>query len=221
MALLFCSCSQTTVHLYSRYLSDSQIKAIDKKLVAADFIVKPNHLKFPKSIVQSSLTYSPTISDPNAVNNVINTMANIGWDINNTSMLFTDNHWYKENSIALMLVPPNVDPQALTNQQDWANDYTSQDCEHNLILNLDLSGKYQILTDQNLLLKHDYAIGKWTISDFPYLELRAKDSDWGFYFELKNYVVTDKVGEIQISELRPMSNYNIFAGCTFMHGVRK
>jgi hypothetical protein len=220
MALLFCSCSQTTVHLYSRYLSDPQIEAINKELVAADFIVKRNQLEFPKSVIQSSLTYSPLIDDRNAVNKLINSMSLIGWDIQQTSMLFTDNHWYKENSIALMLLPPDVNPQAATNQRDWANEYPSQHCELNLTIHLESSGQYRILTERNQLLKHDYAQGKWSISHFPYLELRAEDSDWGFYFELKHYLKTDKIGDIQISELSPMSNYIVFADCTFVYGVR-
>lgn len=63
MALLFCSCSQTTVHLYSRYLSVEQIETINQKLVTADFVVKPNNLQFPKSTTQPSLIYSPLIAD--------------------------------------------------------------------------------------------------------------------------------------------------------------
>ena len=220
MALLFCSCSQTTIHLYSRYLSVPQIEAINKELVAADFIVKPNQLKFPRSIIQSSLTYSPLIDDPDAVNKVINSMSRIGWHIQQTNMLFTDNYWYKGHSIALLLLPSGVDPQAVTNQQDWANQYTSQDCKLSLTIHLESSGQYQILTDHNQLLKHDYAQGKWTMSHFPYLELRAEDADWGFYLELKHYLKTDKIGDIQISELSPMSNYIMFADCTFVYGVR-
>ena len=118
VALLFCSCSQTTVHLYSRYLSDPQIEAISKELVAADFSVKPNQLEFPQSVTQSSLTYSPLINNRNAVNRVIYTMKGVGWDIENTSMLFIDNHWYKKNSVALMLVPSGVKPQEIMNQQN-------------------------------------------------------------------------------------------------------
>lgn len=220
VALLFCSCSQTTVHLYARYLSDAQIKKVNEKLVTADFIVKPNHLKFPKSITQSSLTYSPLIEDRNAVHNVLTAMNDIGWDIHHTRMLFTDNHWYKENSIALMLVPLNVDPQALTNQQDWANEYISQNCELDLIIRLEQNGQYQILTSDNSQLKHEYATGKWIISDFPYLELRAKGSDWGFFFELRNHVKTDRIGNVHISELAPLSHYLAFADCSFVYGVR-
>lgn len=220
VALLFCGCSQTTVHLYSRYLSAEQIEEINKQLVAADFVVKPNQLKYPKSITQSSLIYSPLIADRHAVNNLINSMDNIGWEIPQISMLFSDNHWYKENSIALMLVPPTVNPQAVTNPQDWANVYTSQNCDLDLSIHLEQNGQYQILSANKQPLNHEYATGKWIISDLPYLELRAKNSDWGFFFELSNQVQTDQIGEVNISELTPMNNYLVFAGCTFVYGLR-
>jgi hypothetical protein len=171
VALFLCGCSQTTVHLYSRYLSDPQIKEINKELVKADFIVKPNLLAFPKSITQSSLTYSPLINDRNAVNKVINELSGLGWEIYHTSMLFIDNHWYKENSIALMLLPPwlDLDPHTQTNQQDWANEYTSQNCDLGLAIHLEQNGQYQIVTAKSLPLNHDYATGKWSISVLPYL----------------------------------------------------
>jgi len=166
VALFLCGCSQTKVHLYSRYLSAAQIEEINKALVAADFIVKPNHLAFPKSITQSSLTYSPVIQDRNAVDNVTNELSDIGWEIHHTSMLFTDNHWYKENSIALMLLPPGVDPHTQTHQQDWANEYTSQNCEFTLTIKLNKNGQYQILSTGknycNMMMQKE--TGKYVIS---------------------------------------------------------
>lgn len=220
MALVFCSCSQTTVHLYSRYLSVEQSEDIKKELVAADFVVKPNHLKFPQSITQSSLIYSPLIADRQAVNNLINVMNDIGWDIPHISMLFADDHWYKENSIALMLLPPDINPQTHTNLQDWANEYSSHNYELELTIKLKINGQYQIFRSPNQLIEEDFAQGTWHISEFPYLELRSKESDWGLYFELKQYLVNDQIGDIYISELSPISNYIDFAGCTFKYGLR-
>ena len=220
VVLLFCSCSQTTVHLYSRYLSDAQIEEINKVLVKADFIVKPNQLAFPQSITQSSLIYSPVIQDHNAVDNVTNDLSKLGWEIHHTSILFTDNHWYKENSIALMLLPPEVDPHTQTHQKDWANEYTSQNCETTLTIKLNKNGQYQILSAENKLLQHEDAKGNWEIPNFPYLELRSGDPDWALFFELKQYIETDQIGDIHISELIPLSNYVIFGGCSFMHGLR-
>jgi hypothetical protein len=220
VALFLCGCSQTTVHLYSRYLSDAQIAEINKELVKADFIVTPNYLAFPISITQSSLIYSPVIQDHNAVDTITNGLSNIGWKIHHTSMLFTDNHWYKENSIALMLLPPGVNPHTQTQQQDWANEYTSQNCELTLTIKLNKNGQYQILSAKNKLLQHEDAKGHWEIRNFPYLELRSGDPDWALFFEVKQYIETDQMGDIHISELVPLSNYIIFGGCSFIHGLR-
>jgi hypothetical protein len=211
------------VHLYSRYLSDEHLAAINKELIAADFVVKPNQLKFPQSITQSSLIYSPIIADRNTVNNVINTVSEMGWDIPHISMLFADNHWYKENSIALMLVPLGINPTNQTNQtnqQDWANEYSSQNCDLTLTIRLKKNGQYQIFRSTNQLINEDFSEGTWNITVYPYMELRSKKSTWGLYFELNQYLAKDQLGEIHISELSPMSNYRIFADCSFANGVR-
>lgn len=147
-------------------------------------------------------------------------MSDIGWNIHHTSMLFTDNHWYKENSVALMLVPQNVDLETQTNQRDWVDEYKSHHCDQGLTITLKHNGQYQVLSSQNVLIEQDYAVGQWVINPFPYLELRPKDPEWGFYFTLKTYVETDKISKVQISELTPMSDYSIFAGCTFVSGIR-
>ena len=220
VALFLSGCSQTTVHLYSRYLSEAQIKEINQELVEADFKVKLNQLTFPASINQSSLIYSPLIDDRNAVNRIINSMSNIDWEIHHTSMLFTDNHWYKENSIALMLLPSDVDPKAQTHQQDWVNAYTSQNCAKQLIINLKKNGQYQILTAQNQLLNHPIAQGKWLISQFPYLEITPLGADWGFYYELENHLEFDQIGQINLKILKPINNHSILAECSFIYGLR-
>jgi hypothetical protein len=220
VALFLCGCSQTTVHLYSRYLSPPQLETINKELVAANFVVKPNQLQFPQSVTQSSLTYSPLIKDRNAVNKIVNTMSHIGWNIQRISMLFTDNHWYKENSIALMLVPPDVDPKAESNRQNWINQYTSKNCEKELNINLKKNGQYQVLTAQNQPLKHHIAAGKWTISQFPYLELRPTGADWGLYFELEKRLEVDQIGQIDIKELNQMNKHSALGDCSFIYGLR-
>lgn len=220
VVLFICSCSQVRVHLYAKYLSNAEIEEISNKLIEADFVVKPNHLKFPQSVTQSSLTYSPLINDRNAVNTIINTLHNVGWDIPHTSMLFIDNHWYSENSVALMILPANITPQMKTHTQDWVNIYTSDNCKLGLTINLNRTGQYQILSEPKLLLQNKHATGEWVIKNFPYLEVSPDNSDKIFYFELKQRKETDKISEIQISELVPMSNYSIFAGCTFVNGLR-
>ncbi|MEP1446373.1 MAG: hypothetical protein ABJK37_09715 [Paraglaciecola sp.] len=221
VALLLCGCSHTTVHLYSRYLSKAQIATIDKALKDANFVVEANNLAFPKSVTQSSVIYSPVLNNPNAVNKVVNELADLGWDIHYSNMLFIDNHWYRENSIALLLVPLGVDPQKQNNPDVWAKKYHSQNCEFELSINLSKNGEYKIESTTNTAFEHDYTSGQWNIDVYPYLELRSPNSKWRVVFSLSNFVHTDLIGEVNISQLTPMENYALFAGCTFEYGVRK
>lgn len=221
MALLICGCSHTTVHLYFRYLSKAQIVTINKELKDANFEVKVNNLAFPESVTQSSIIYSPVLNDQNAVNKVVNKLGDIGWDIHYSSMLFIDKHWYRQNSIALLLVPLGVDPQKQNSQGVWANKYHSQNCEFDLSINLNKNGDYKIESSTDTAFNQSYATGMWNIDVFPYLELRSPDSKWSVLFSLSNYVHTDLLGEVNISQLTPMDNYVWFAGCTFVFGIRK
>ncbi|GAC18364.1 hypothetical protein [Paraglaciecola arctica] len=52
VAFLLCGCSQTTVHLYSRYLSAAQIEEINKELVKADLGSEPTHFYDQSTIKQ-------------------------------------------------------------------------------------------------------------------------------------------------------------------------
>lgn len=220
MAFVFTGCSQTTVHLYARYLSEAEITQINQILTANNMQVKTNDLAFPASITQSSLTYSPVIDDPKAVNTVLESMQTLGWPIHHTSMLFVDNHWYKENSLALMLVPPDVDPQSKNSAQDIANQYTSENCGLGINIKLGKNGQYEILTTAEHQIDTDLTLGTWEITEFPYLALHSLDDNWPMFFELKQYKTRDQIGEIQITELSPLSNYSFLGGCTFKFGLR-
>lgn len=55
------ACSSTEVHLYTRYLSDTEIEQISSKLDKSNFKIIPNTLAFPENINQSTLLYSPFI----------------------------------------------------------------------------------------------------------------------------------------------------------------
>lgn len=219
-ALLLSGCSQTTVHLYSRYLTEQQINDIKQHLVAQDFVVKTNHLAFPASITQSAITYSPVIDDPKAVNTVLDSMQMLGWPIQHTSMLFVDNHWYKENSLALMLVPPDVDPQNRNSEQDIANQYISENCGISIDIHLGRDGRYEILSSDSHQIDAELTLGTWEVTEFPYLALHTTNDNWPIFFELKQYITRDQIGEIQITELSPLSNYSFLGGCTFKFGLR-
>ncbi len=220
LALLLSGCSHTTVHLYSRYLTEQQVEQISQSLQAQDYVVKTNQLAFPDSVTQSSLIYSPFMQDIEAVNNLISLLNNQEWPIHHSSMLFADNHWYKENSIALMLLPEGVDPQQNNQNQDWAKEFKSEHCQTDMSISLAVSGQYKIIDANNKLIKNERAQGQWDISQFPYVTFNAAELEWPFYFEAKTYKKQDLIGEVQIYELAPMSNYSFLNNCTFMFGQR-
>lgn len=218
VAILLSCCSQTTVHLYSRYLSDEQVNTISTSLAAKDFVVKPNQLRFPDSVSQSSITYSPMIKDRQAVEKVVSTMHDMGWHIYRSDMLVADNHWYKENSIALMLLPPDLNIQ--NSMQNWAFKYTSHQCKTSLTIHLNPNGQYQTLNFKDRVIKHDLGQGSWRIIQYPIIELTAPSVDWPLYFELKSYIQTDIVGEIQMYQLSPLDKYAFLSNCSFVYGIR-
>jgi hypothetical protein len=183
-------------------------------------VVQTNQLAFPDSVTQSTLIYSPFMQDSNAVNTLLSALNSKNWQVAHTSMLFADNHWYKENSIALMLLPEGVNPQQQNQAQDWAKTFKSHACETALTLKLDTNGQYQILTADQSLLIDERAKGQWDLTQFPYVTFNVAELDWPFYFEAKTYKQHDLIGEIHIFELKPMDNYYFLNSCSFVFGQR-
>ena len=58
---LLSACTSTKVHLYRRYLSETDIKQVSKNLEDLGFDVISNKLMFPEGIEQSTLLYCPFI----------------------------------------------------------------------------------------------------------------------------------------------------------------
>jgi len=50
LSITLLSCSSTDVHLYTRYLSDTEIEKISSKLKESNFSVVINTLPFPETI---------------------------------------------------------------------------------------------------------------------------------------------------------------------------
>ncbi|MFT2091233.1 hypothetical protein [Paraglaciecola sp. 2405UD69-4] len=219
VAFIFCSCSQTPVHLYTRYLSDTQTQLISAALSKNQFKVIVNDLDIPDSVSQSSVIYSPFIKSPEKVENLTHVMKKLGWEIYSTNMFYKGNHHYKKNSIAFIPIPAGVDPHALSNTQNWAHQYTSQNCDLDLTIELDKSMFYK-LTGASVSIE-DISQGSWRISQFPYLELIPSTGAWWRYFELRRYTQFDKIGPIEIFELTPLSNLEIFKECKFQYGIRQ
>ncbi|WP_289028625.1 hypothetical protein [uncultured Paraglaciecola sp.] len=220
MAILLCGCSQTNIHLYTRYLSEQQAHEITVTLSENQYKVVANDHDFPTSINQSSIIYSPFLDSPQHIHKVTKIMSDIGWDIYNTNMMFSGNHHYKKNSIALLPVPKGIEPHSESNAVSWAHEYSSEQCDSRISLRLNRDGTYQINTPASTKQDKSFATGKWKITSFPYIELRSRIGEWWFYFELTNYKEQDKIGEITIYELKPMNPYDILENCQLLFGIR-
>ena len=102
------ACSSTQVHLYTRYLSDTEIEKISLKLDESNFKVVTNTHSFPEEIQQSTLLYSPFIKGEKTLDVLINSLSDMGWAISNVEALVSGNHWYSKNSVGLFLLPEGV-----------------------------------------------------------------------------------------------------------------
>ncbi|MEO9943909.1 hypothetical protein [Paraglaciecola sp.] len=219
-ALICCSCSQTTVHLYTKYLSVNQVQNIHQELAAKNFKVSNNDFVLPQTITSSTLIYSPNLQDRNAVDEVVQSLQNLNWNIATVSPLLKGNHWYSKNSIALMLVPVDITPNKGQAMSDWAHLYISHKCKKDIKLKLTKLGDYQLAIDDLDKNSRDLQSGTWKITEYPYIELRSSNGEWFFYFKVKYHVEQDIVGEIQMYELYPVDNYSAFEHCSFITGVR-
>ena len=91
--LLLCgslfACSSTKIHLYTRYLAADDVAKITQALAAHDFDVVSNTLKYPDDIMQSTLLYSPFMEGENRIDELINTLDDLGWVIPTIQPLVT------------------------------------------------------------------------------------------------------------------------------------
>jgi hypothetical protein len=219
ISLVACS-SSTEVHLYTRYLSDTEIEKISSKLDESHFKVITNTLSFPETIKQSTLLYSPFIKGDKTLDILINSLSDIGWAIPSVEALVSGNHWYRKDSIGLFLLPEGVKQKDKIANQDLANDYESRNCDTLVNLRLNKDNTYQLSFTNKTNERTDHRKGSWKIRSYPYIELTSFNERWWFYFEIEQKVESDKVSKINIIELKPVDRYPFFPNCSFVNGVR-
>lgn len=225
ITILFCvilsACSSTKVHLYTRYLSDADIAKIKQKLEKENFDVETNTLIFPSSVQQSTILHSLFLQDEKALDIVANVLTELGWPIDRIKPVVEGNHWYLKNSMGLLIVPEGAKPQGQIAPQDLVLEYKSQDCNTPLMMHLNRDGSYNFIFKDPAANAESHAKGHWKITSYPYIELLSLNEAWIFYFEIETKTEVDKVSEIDIIELKPIDEYEPFAGCSFVHGLRK
>lgn len=220
--LLFLSaCSSTKVHVNERYLSQAQREQVRQILETSGYEVESNVFRFPSSISQSTLLYSPMISDKQAVNNVLALLAENNWHVPGVRPLVSGKHWFTRDSVGLYLLPEEVNPHNRSAIQDLANTYEARHCETQARIVLHEDQQFEIILDNPPAdLDHRLMKGKWRMPNYPVIELVPGDDLWPWYFELSQSTESDQVSSIEITELSPLDKYKLFPGCKFAFGNR-
>jgi len=220
LSITLLACSSTEVHLYSRYLSDTEVEKIRTKLEESNFKVVTNTLAFPETINQSTLLYSPFIKGVETLDLLTNSLSNIDWIIPNVEALVSGNHWYSKNSIGLFLLPEGMKQKDRIAIQDIPNNFESRNCDTLVNLHLNKNNTYRLSFTDSINERTDHLKGSWKIRSYPYIELTSTNKRWWFYFEIERKVESDKVSKINIVELKPVDRYSLFPNCSFVNGIR-
>ncbi|REL31855.1 hypothetical protein [Thalassotalea euphylliae] len=254
LAMVTAGCSTPTVHLYGRYLTEEQqtnvIQQLQSNLGDKSFNISVNQHQFPESINDTTIIYSPFISDPAIVHLLANELSNLDWQVTRTSALKEGNHWFQKNSIGVFLVPNRVNPHAGTLMRDMANLYRiehnpSEDapsehdhveyekgehgkseqpraarCETPLTLSLTLEGRYSF-SEEVKTENYSYGTsGQWRMRAYPFIEMRPDTGGRWLYFEAQQESRHDQISQLHVTKLTPIEDYANLAGCQFVYGQR-
>jgi hypothetical protein len=219
VCVLLIGCSSTKIHLYSRYLSNYEIKTVSENIENLGFDVEINTLPFPVEINESTLIYPVIFNYDEDLDGLTSSLSLLGWPISNKELLVNGNHWF-QNSAGLFILPEGVQQDDKIPPQDLANEYESKNCEKPLKIKLNSDNTYQFFFTEMPNNRSDYLKGQWKLTSYPYIELISFNERWLFYFEIERKIEVDKVSEIDIMELIPQDKYEIFPNCSFVYGQR-
>jgi len=220
MLILFClitilSCSTTTVHVNKTYLNEAESKRIKSELERKGFNVEFNDHLYPNDVLSTTILYSPFLTEVSAVDNVGDTLSELGYDIKNINSLVVSNHWYTKNTMGLYIVPNEVVPNDGKNIKDIANQYKSLNCDTFIELNLKKNGEFLYSKKGEIAVS-----GKWSLTQYPYISLEMSEPYFDVYFEIKKSKRTDQISHVDITELHPINRENVISPCTLTYGVR-
>jgi len=213
--MMMLSCSTTTVHVNETYLTEIESNNIKNRLEKLGLTVEFNEHTYPDDIASTTILYSPFLKETSAVNNVENTLLELGYDINNINSLVASNHWYTKNTMGLYIIPRGVDPHNGKSVEDIAKQYKSVDCDNLAELNLYKNGKFLYSSKGEKSVS-----GQWSITEYPYIILKKTEPYLDFYFEIKKSTKSDQISKIEVTELQPINNSDIISDCTLTYGIR-
>lgn len=227
--LIFCTlagcASPTTVHIYGKYFDDTDLQPLVAILEEHEYQVETNSLDIPSTISENAILHSLMLDDNTKVDQVQQLANQSGFNINHLLPLTRANHWYTKNSMALILFPENPASSGHIFRQDLDNDYTSENCNYELTMQLNSDGNFQIVgevADYQWTKEEEHLrSGVWYYRQFPYLELRPQNrTERSMYFEISKHSKRDKISEIELLKLTPLGNYPWIGKCGFEYGER-
>jgi hypothetical protein len=220
LCLSLVACSTNKVHLYTRYLSVDEVDKISQSLTELDFDVITNTHPFPDDIYQSTLLYSPFLEGEGRIDQLVQTLDDLGWVIPSVQPLFSGNHSYTKNSAGLLLLPEGgLQPDKVA-VQDLFNVYKANNCDEQVTLNLKSDNSYQLIYANQDADRQNHLNGSWRITHYPYIELVSSGQEWRFYLTIDKSTTTDRVSQIELIELNVVEKHHVFPNCNFAYGLR-
>lgn len=211
-------CTNTKVHLYTKYLSENESQKIAKEFEKNNFTVIENTLSIPEGITESTIIYSPLLQKREDLGITIDLLSNLGRSELKLESLVKGNHWYGKNSLGLVLLPKGVIDSDWQLNKELSHKYAGTDCDDRVELELQYNNLYKITYSHNNQIKE--IKGSWRVSSYPYLELSTENGSLPMYFEAIKKTEYDLIGKVNIIEIKPIQSYQIFSNCKFIYGLR-
>jgi hypothetical protein len=211
-------CTNTKVHLYTKYLSEEETYKITKELEKNKFTVIANKLSAPENINESTVIYAPFSVNMEHVHIVLETLSKLGWTDIQSENFVKGNHWYKKNNFGLILIPEGLIKGELQLNEALSQRYVGTDCETYVEIELHSNNIYTVkYKDGSRVITKK---GSWKVTSYPYLELSVADGLMPMYFQAVKKTEQDIIGKVNVIEIEPLQSYQIFSNCKFRHGVR-
>lgn len=212
-------CSTPTVHLNSRYLSESKRTNLVYALKQQGFDVQINQHTFPTGITTNTLIYSPWLRQyEKTLQRLQHTLESQGWSLNQHQLLVAENHWYTADNLGLFLVPHGVDIGAGQTVPDIAVTYQTEDCISQSQLRLESNSTLYFESSNT-----DFSPfkAKWELVNYPYIRLIQDELYLSFYYQIEQTVVSDQLGKVRVIRLHPISDSELIPDCVMVYGVRE
>lgn len=222
MVIMLSACAgKPTVHLYSKYLSSENVAVLQKQFEEQGFEAQVNSLDTPVSITENTVLYSLMLKEADTLEKAVQVASESGFRVNLVQPMVKGNHWYTQNSLALILFPQEHGNHNHVFLQDLVHQYEVIRCEVPLTLLLKKDFSYLITGKQWTVEEKPLVTGNWLYRQYPYIELRGFGAEHShMYFEISRSIEVDQISQLQMQTLTPLEPYELISGCSFEVGQR-